>query len=146
VNGIDPENAVVKLCVAGVEAEQAGDGERASALYRRAWEARTDALEASMAAHYLARVQADAATRMRWNRLALEQAFAFGEGASSFLPSLHLNVGHCHEEAGQLAEAAASYQRAAASLEGMDAGVADSLRPPIDRARRRVTAALRPEA
>jgi hypothetical protein len=138
VKGLDPENAVVKLCVAGVEAEQAGDGERAAELYRQAWDARTDDLEASIASHYLARVQADAAARQQWNRRALEHALAAGEAAESFLPSLHLNVGHSHEELDELEEATASYERAAASLGGLEAGLAESLSGPIDRARQRV--------
>lgn len=146
MNVIDPENPVVKLCVAGVQAEGSGDGGRAAALYRQAWDARTTALEASMAAHYLARIQAGAAERRHWNQLALEHALAAGEAAAAFLPSLHLNVGSSHEDAGELADAAASYDRAAASLEGLEPDLAASLEAPIDRARRRVASALRTEA
>lgn len=143
MNAIDPENHVVRLCVAGVQAEGSGDGERAAALYRQAWDARTDALEASMAAHYVARVQADAAARMRWNTVALEQALAAGEAASSFLPSLYLNLGHSQEESGAPADAAASYGCAMSALSHVDATVAESLRAPIERAQRRTAATVR---
>jgi hypothetical protein len=141
MTGIDTANPVVQLCAAGIAAEQAGDGERATALYRRAWEARTDALDAAMAAHYLARVQSDAAARLQWNQLALDEALLAGEPAASFLPSLHLNLGHSHEETGDLGNAAVAYQRAMAALDGLDAGLRESLRGPIERAQRRVTAA-----
>ncbi len=138
MTALDPENAVVKLCVAGAEAEQAGDGERAAELYGQAWEAQGSPLEASVAAHYLARVQPDDVARQRWNRLALEHAQAAGGSAASFLPSLYLNVGHSHEVAGEVAEAAASFARAAAALENVAPDLAASLRAPIDRARQRV--------
>jgi tetratricopeptide (TPR) repeat protein len=141
VTGIDTANPVVQLCAAGIAAEQAGDAERATALYRRAWEARTDALDAAMAAHYLARVQSDAAARLQWNQLALDEALAAGEPAVSFLPSLHLNLGHSHEETGDLGHAAIAYQRAMAALDGLEAELRESLRGPIERAQRRITAA-----
>lgn len=142
MSAIDPDNPVVKLCVAGVQAEAAGDSEGAAVLYRQAWEARTDDLEASMAAHYVARAHADLADRLRWNAVALEHALAAGAAAAAFLPSLHLNVGSAQEDAGELAGAAASYEHASASLVGLEQGLAASLQPAIDRARKRVASAL----
>ena len=138
---IDTGNPVVQLCAAGIAAEQAGDGERAAALYRRAWQSRKDALDAAMAAHYLARLQSDAATRLRWNQLALEQALAAGERAASLLPSLYLNLGHSHEESGDFVRAASAYKQAQAALMPLESGLADSLRIPIERAQQRVTLA-----
>ncbi len=143
MNALDPENAIVKLCVAGVQAEQAGDGERAAGLYRQAWEAQGCPLEASVAAHYLARVQPDEVARQQWNRAALEHALAAGGSAASFLPSLYLNVGHSHEVAGEILEAAAWYERAAAALETLDEGLAASLRGAVRRARQRVDGGAR---
>jgi hypothetical protein len=63
VTPVDPENAVVQLCVAGVRAEQNGDGSHAGELYSQAWGARTNDLEASIAAHYVARAQPDPEAR-----------------------------------------------------------------------------------
>ena len=146
MNGIDPENGVVRLCVAGVQAEQAGDGERAAELYRQAWDARDNDVEASMAAHYLARVQADEGARLAWNRTALERAEAAGAATAAFLPSLLLNLGHSLEAIGELADASAAYDRARIALESVEPGLAESLHEPIDRARRRVAAALRQRA
>jgi tetratricopeptide (TPR) repeat protein len=144
--GLDLENPVVRLCVAGVHAEQAGDGEGAAEVYREAWDARSNDLEASIAAHYMARVQADERARLEWNRTALERAEAAGEGTASFLPSLLLNLGHSLEALGELADAAGAYDRAWTALEGLEPAIAHSLRAPIERARKRVAAALRPGA
>jgi hypothetical protein len=141
--GLDPENAVVRLCQAGISAELAGDGEGAAELYRRAWDARGNDLEASIAAHYLARVQADDRARLAWNRTALEHADAAGEVSASYLPSLLLNLGHSLEAMGELGDAAAAYDRARTALETMEAGLAESLRGPVERARKRVAATLR---
>ncbi|HEX6128588.1 MAG TPA: hypothetical protein VF071_06165, partial [Candidatus Limnocylindria bacterium] len=138
MSGIDPENGVVRLCVAGVQAEQAGDGERAAELYRQAWDARGNDVEASMAAHYLARVQADEGARLAWNRTALERAEAAGEGTASFLPSLLLNLGHSLEAMGELADASAAYDRAWIALESLEPELAEPLRAPVDRARKRL--------
>jgi tetratricopeptide (TPR) repeat protein len=138
MTAIDPENPVVKLCAAGIRAEEAGDGERAAALYREAWDARSDEFEASMAAHYLARVQPDAGERMRWNELALGFARAAGDAAAAFLPSLYLNIGHSHEEAGRPAEALAAYEMASSSLDDLEPTLADSLRAIVTRALERV--------
>lgn len=146
MSAIDMESGVVKLCVAGVQAEQAGDGERAAELYRQAWDARSNDVDASMAAHYLARVQADEKTRLAWNRTALEHAEAAGEATASFLPSLLLNLGHSLEAMGELAEAAEAYDRARSVLESVEPRLAESLRAPIERARKRVATALRPRA
>lgn len=141
--GLDPHNAVVRLCVAGVQAEQAGDGEGAAELYRQAWDAHVNDLEACIAAHYLARVQGDEIARLAWNRKALQRAEAAGEGTALFLPSLLLNLGHSFEAIGEFSSAAAAYDRALTALEGVEPGLAESLRAPVDRARNRVAAALR---
>lgn len=138
--GLDPENPVVRLCVAGVQAEQTGEGERAAELYRGAWDARSNDLEASIAAHYMARVQADERARLAWNRTALERAEAAGETTASFLPSLLLNLGHSLEALGELVEAEAAYDRALTALESTEPGLAESLRAPLDRARKRAAA------
>jgi hypothetical protein len=135
---LDPENPVVRLCVAGVAAEQAGDGEAAAARYAEAWQASSGPAEASVAAHYLARVQLDPRARLAWNGRALELAVAAGNLAP-FLPSLELNLGSAHEELGNRVEAARHYQAAAAALDALpNRPAAESLRGPILRALRRV--------
>jgi hypothetical protein len=135
--GLDADNAVVRLCLAGIRAEEAGDGEAAAANYAHAWEASTGPAEACVAAHYLARVQLHAESRLRWNARALELAVAAGD-LDAFMPSLELNLGSVHEELGQRIEAARHYRAAAAALDRLGSDpISDSLRAPIARALRR---------
>jgi hypothetical protein len=140
VTPLDPDNPVVRLCVAGIAAEGAGRGEEAAALYRTAWQLASDNLERSAAAHYLARADGTAVGRLRWNRAALEHALAAGDSAATFLPSLYLNLGHSLEEDGDLAAAQAAYRAAELALT-RDPGLAESLRPALVRAAERVARA-----
>lgn len=136
--GLDPENAVVRLCQAGIRAEQAGDSDVAAARYGEAWEASSSPAEACVAAHYRARVQPDAGARLRWNARALELAAASGD-LDSFLPSLELNLGSSLEELGDREGAARHYRAAAEALDRLETDpLAASLRGPISRALQRV--------
>lgn len=113
---MDPNNPVVKLCVEGMQAEGAGRHDEARALFTRAWDTRTDDWEACMAAHYLARHQPTPEETLRWNQEALDRANAVTDDrVHGFYPSLYLNLGHSHEQLGNLAEARRFYDLAAAS-------------------------------
>lgn len=110
---IDTENPVVKLCVAGTEAEYAGKVDEAKALYRQAWAAATDDYEACVAAHYMARYQPPA-EQFRWNQIALERANAVNDArVQPFYGSLYVNMGHSYEQLGNLAAADHCYTLAA---------------------------------
>jgi hypothetical protein len=76
---MDPENPVVKLCAQGMEAEFAGRPVEARDLFVRAWEARADDYDASVAAHFVARHQATPQETLRWNQEALARADAVGD-------------------------------------------------------------------
>jgi tetratricopeptide (TPR) repeat protein len=111
---LDPKNPVIKLCIEGSQAEFEGKIDVAYSLYRQAWEAATDDYEACIAAHYLARHQADPQDRLRWNKTALERAEAVKDGrVDSFYPSLYLNIGKSYELLGDHAEARHYYTLAA---------------------------------
>jgi hypothetical protein len=113
--GLDLENPVIKLCIAGTQAEFLGLNEEARALYLQAWEAARDDYEACIAAHYVARFQDDPAETLRWNREALERADAVGdERVKDFYPSFYLNIGLSHESLGDQVEADKYYALAAA--------------------------------
>ena len=89
---LDRSNPVVALCVEGMQKE--GTPSEAKRCFQGAWALRKDDVDATIAAHYLARHQATPEETLAWNRLALEHALAVrDERVHSFMASLHLNVG-----------------------------------------------------
>lgn len=91
-------NKVMELCVQGMAAE-ALDADEARRLFRQAWDAREDDFDACVAAHYLARHQLTAETRVEWNERALTHADAVRDDrVTSFYPSLYLNLATAYEE------------------------------------------------
>ena len=137
---MDPNNAVVKLCMKGMEAEAGGRFADARSLFREAWSLRSDPFEASVAAHYCARHTDSAEETLRWNELALSEAEAAPEEqVRGFYPSLHLNLGHSHETLGDFGAARHHYARASEAvgeLEGDSYGA--MVRRGIEAALRRV--------
>lgn len=110
---IDPNNPVAKLCAEGIAAETSGDFVTARERYESAWSARSDAYEASIAAHFLARAQDDLRERHGWNSEALRAANEVGDDrVATFYPSLHLNMGRSCEDIGDLAGARHHYRAA----------------------------------
>ena len=111
---MDLDNPVIQLCVAGTQAEFRGEIEEARAFYQQAWEAAQDDFDACVAAHYVARHQADPAQRLHWNQVALDRANAVGDGrVLAFYPSLFLNMGQSFELLGNPDEARRFYELAA---------------------------------
>jgi hypothetical protein len=120
---MDPNNPVVKLCVAGMQAEGEGHIVRARNLFNQAWETASDDFEACIAAHYLARHQDSPAATLHWNQVALDRAEAVGdERVQSFYPSLYLNMGNAYELLGQQVEARRYYDLAAALVDELPTG------------------------
>ena len=110
---MDLDNSVVKLCVAGTQAEFTGKIDEAKALYRQAWDAATDDYEACIAAHYLARYQPPAEA-LRWNQIALERADKVPDArVQPFYGSLYVNMGHSYEQMGDQTAAEHYYALAA---------------------------------
>lgn len=117
---LDAENPVVKVCVAGMEAEWAGDIARARELYKEAWAICRDDLEACIAAHYMARHQPKAEERFYWNQTALTCAGRLSTAlVKSFYPSLYLNMGNSYEELGNDREAQRYYEWARSCLDDL---------------------------
>jgi len=111
---MDLDNPVIKLCLAGTQAEFQGHSDQAHLYYEQAWETAQDDYEACIAAHYLARHQKQPAERLHWNQVALTKAEAVNdERVQAFYPSLYLNLGQSYELLGQPAEAQRYYDRAA---------------------------------
>lgn len=139
---MDPNNPVVRLCAEGIQAEMQGRAADARALYTQAWDARRDAFEACIAAHYLARHQETPEEAHRWNAEALTQADAVpDERVRSFYPSLLLNMGHSCETLGDLTGATRYYALAHDRLADAPEGpYGDVVRHGVAEARKRVGA------
>jgi hypothetical protein len=111
---VDLNSPSVQLCIAGTQAEFEGRQEDAAALYARAWEAAQNDVEACIAAHYVARFQAEPSEALRWNQEALARARATDDDAvRDFYPSLYLNLGRSYELTGDPAQAQHYYDLAA---------------------------------
>ncbi|MGZ3874393.1 MAG: hypothetical protein ACXVJD_15840 [Mucilaginibacter sp.] len=110
----DPDNNVVKLCAAGMQAEAEGKIEDAHRLFEQAWDIAQNDFEAFTAAHYLARNQKKPEDVLKWNLEALNRANKIkDEGMNANYPSLYLNVGKSYETLNNLQEANNNYQLAA---------------------------------
>jgi tetratricopeptide (TPR) repeat protein len=110
---IDSENPIVRLCAEGMVLEQSRRTAEAKALFERAWSESHNDFEACIAAHFLARHQADPGRALAWNLEALERAEAVGDGRiDAFLPSLLLNLAYSHEVLGLTDEAWRYYRQA----------------------------------
>jgi tetratricopeptide (TPR) repeat protein len=115
---VDPENPVVRLCVAGMQAEGQGDVERARRLFADAWDAANSDFERCIAAHYVARHQQTPEDTLRWNEEAIRFADAVGdERVAAFYPSLLLNLGNSYELLGRTADAKRYYDLAGSRAE-----------------------------
>ena len=111
---MDTNNPIIKLCIAGTQAEFNGNMEAACDLYQQAWTTSTDDYEACIAAHYLARCQKSPEDIFYWNQIALERAQAAdNELVRDFYPSLFLNMGRSYEYLGDKAKAEKYYSLAA---------------------------------
>lgn len=120
---MDPDNPVVKLCAAGMEAEFAGRVDDARRLFAQAWDSAQDDYEACIAAHYVARHQPTFADNLHWNEVALARANAAdGDQVRDFYSSLYLNLGHSYEVNGDLSAARLQYELAAEHAGALAAG------------------------
>jgi hypothetical protein len=120
---MDPNNFIVKLCAQGMEEEGNGKMAEAVRLFDLSWTQSANDFERCIAAHYVARHQASAELKLKWNQQALDCANRITDGSTAeFLPSLYLNLGKSHEDLGSTAEARRLYERAAVNLTSLPAG------------------------
>lgn len=112
---IDPNNPVVALCAAGMAME--GDTDAARRLFEQAWDARTGDYDASIAAHFIARHQANEDDRLRWNAVAVEHAERVDDGrARGLMASLYLNLADSLRSTGDHSAAGLAVVRARVHL------------------------------
>ena len=108
---IDPTNPVVALCAAGMAID--GDSAAAQRLFERAWAARQDDYDASIAAHFLARHQPTPESRVQWNAVAAQHAESVTDGRTQeFKASLYLNLADSYFALGDRAAAASALDTA----------------------------------
>ena len=121
---MNPENAIVKLCGAGMTAEMEGRPDEALALYEEAWRTAVTPTEGCIAAHFLARHQDSDQATLHWNQEALRLADVVDDDSvQDFYPSLYLNLAHSHELLDNLAEARRYYDLAAAKVDELPEGL-----------------------
>jgi tetratricopeptide (TPR) repeat protein len=120
---MDPNNPVVKLCAKGIEVEMQGRRDEARSLFLQAWELRQDDVDASVAAHYIARHQESLSETLRWNELALTHAIrASADSIRSFFPSLYLNLGKSYEDLGNSSRAREMYEQGEQCVDELPGG------------------------
>ena len=131
----------MRLCAQGIEREALGSLDEASRLYATAWDRSSDDFEHSIAAHYVARHQENAASALEWNRRALSYADRCDPArVRGFYPSLYLNLGNAYEDLGDEDPAKRCYELAAASLDSIpDDAYGAVVREAIARALKRVS-------
>lgn len=94
-----PFNAVVKLCLQGMDLEDKNQKEQANLVFHQAWEEATNDFERFLAAHYIARHQNTVADRLHWLETALTCAVKVDSNAvHSALPALYNNIALCYEQ------------------------------------------------
>ena len=97
----NPNNAVIKLCVQGMDLEGEGKTEEASQRFLQAWNEATDDFEKFTAAHYVARHQKNVPDKLKWYETALRHALTVNnEAVKDAFASLYLSIAKCYEELG----------------------------------------------
>jgi hypothetical protein len=97
-----------------------GDADAARRLFEQAWDTRTDDYDASIAAHFIARHQANDDNRLRWNALAVEHAEKVADDrARTLMASLYLNLADSLRATGDIRGAAQTVARARAHLRNL---------------------------
>lgn len=109
----DTNNPIIKLCAQGMQLEGEGKAGEAKQLFYQAWNDATTPFEQFTAAHYVARHQPTIKDKLHWDEKCLHLALGItDENISATYPSLYLNVGKCHEDLGNKAEALICYTKA----------------------------------
>lgn len=118
---LDDHHTIEELCAAGMAID--GEPSVAAALFSRAWEARRDDYDASIAAHFQARHQSSGVETLRWNQLAVAHAEAVTDDrARPLFASLYLNLGDSYRALGRVREGLIAVEQGLAALGWLPAG------------------------
>jgi rifampin ADP-ribosylating transferase len=95
----DPNNAIIKLCMSGMEMEDNGNINDAIATFNIAWNEATDDYEKFIAAYHLARQQKSITDKLKWMEISLQCAKNINDdNVKSAYSTLYLNISKCYEE------------------------------------------------
>ena len=101
-----PNNAIVKLCVSGLNLEDSGHQEAAAAIFYQAWQEAVDDYERFIAAYHYARHQKNAGDKLHWMQVSLQCAQNINDdNVTSAYKTLHWNIARCYEELGNFDQA-----------------------------------------
>ena len=109
----NPNNNIVKLCLQGMNMEDAGKTAEASRLFQQAWNEATDDFEKFLAAYYAARQQTNISGKLKWLETTLQLALKINnDSVASALSFLYANIAECYEDLGDVDNAKKNYESA----------------------------------
>jgi hypothetical protein len=108
-----PNNHIVKLCLQGMNLEENGKADEASALFLKAWKEATNDFERFFAAYYIARQQKSVSGKLNWFSTALELALKLNNDAvkAAFKP-LYESIAQCYDDLNDTGNAKKNYELA----------------------------------
>lgn len=115
----NPNSPFVQLCIQGIDREGKADPEQARRLFRQAWSEASDDHERFIAAHFVARVQANIADKLQWFQTALQFASRVEDaGVAAAFPVLYSSIAECQEVLGDRVNAKTNRDLAISSYDG----------------------------
>ncbi|MFJ7667652.1 NAD(+)--rifampin ADP-ribosyltransferase [Lysinibacillus sp. NPDC097195] len=107
----DPNNIVIKLCMSGMNKEDAGDDEGATKMFHQAWNEAQDDYERFIVGYHLARKQNSISDQLKWMETSLQCAININDDdVRSAYVTLYSYIAKCYEEMGDSANAAKNYE------------------------------------
>ena len=109
----NPANNVVKLCIQAMDIEARGLKDDAGKLFLQAWNEAANDFEKFLAAHFMARQQADVYFKLQWLETALQFALIVNsDSANSAIPILFSDIAKCYGEVGDIVNAQRNHEKA----------------------------------
>ncbi len=107
----DQNNDVIKLCMSGMNMEDGGNVEGATAMFHEAWHEAKNDYERFIAAYHLARQQKNITDKLKWMETSLQCALNINDdNVKSAYSTLYLNIAKCYEELGDSDNAKRNYE------------------------------------